>query len=112
MAFASEHSSDFNEYAIYTYDRYDRDQFGINKWQKRKSLHSFDRALKEAKVLFRTNKFQKIEIKQKYHDRKLQKCVSKTLKIFEHNQSAYKETLLIGGAFILLLISAVILMSL
>ena len=72
-----------SEYTIYTYKNYDDEKFGFNKWQRYKTVSGLNRAIKEAKVLHRSQKFQKIEIKQKYFDENANRSFSKTLKVFQ-----------------------------
>lgn len=71
------------EYAIYTYKHYDDDKFGFNKWQRYKTVQGLNRAMREAKVLHRSQQFEKIEIKQKYFDKDANRSFSKTLKVFQ-----------------------------
>lgn len=101
-----------HEYAIYTYDRFDEKSFGVNKWQKYKTLASLKRAIKEAKVLYRTNRFQKIEVKKKYIDTKLERTVSKTLRVFEAKSQKQKEAMVYTACGIVLSVSVVVLIVL
>ncbi|MAZ76231.1 MAG: hypothetical protein CMH31_02900 [Micavibrio sp.] len=73
-----------SEYSIYTYKNYDDEKFGFNKWQRYKTVSGLNRAMKEAKVLHRSRKFQKIEVKQKYFDESANRSFSKTLKVFQN----------------------------
>lgn len=99
-----------SEYAIYTYRLYDDKKFGVNKWQKYKTVKGFNRAVKEAKVLHRSKKFQKIEVKQRYFDKNLNRSFSKTLKVFEDESNKYKKV--IYGAFLVISILMLIIFAL
>jgi len=93
MDFTQQKPSAHPEYAIYTYDRFDEKSFGVNKWQKYKTVASLKRAIQEARVLYRSNLFEKIKVKQRYIDSKLERTVSRTLKVFEPKSYKQKEAM-------------------
>lgn len=96
------------EYAIYTYKNYDGDKFGFNKWQRYKTVSGLNRAIKEAKVLHRSQKFQKIEVKQKYFDESANRSFSKTLKVFQNEPLNWQKigmSLVIGLSALTLLVT-------
>jgi len=86
------------EYAIYTYDHFDEKSFGVNKWQKYKTLANLKRAMNEARVLYRSNQYQKVEVKEKYIDSRLERPVSKTLRVFDMKSKKQKTALFYGAA--------------
>ena len=112
MDFMQQKPSAHPEYAIYTYDQFDEKSFGVNKWQKYKTLVSLKRAIKEAKVLYRSNRYQKIEVKQRYIDTKLERPVSKTLRVFEAKSAKQKEAMVYTACGIALSVSIVALIVL
>lgn len=67
------------EYTIYTFDQ----ASARNDWQKHDTLNEMDRALKMAEGLFHTGKYHKVEVKQKYFDKKANRNIDVTLKVFE-----------------------------
>jgi hypothetical protein len=65
------------EYMIYVF----KDNAG--KWEKNKTLSSLSEAQQQADVLFKTGQYQKVEIKQKFFDKKKNRNIDTTLKVLE-----------------------------
>ncbi len=77
------------EYTIYTFDMPTPKQKGDNSWKKHSSLLDMARAIREAESLYQSRKYQKIEVKKKFFDRKKNRTVDMTLKIFESKPRRY-----------------------
>lgn len=72
------------EYSIYTFDPSDPKKGGrSNTWLKRDTKTEINDALSIAEKLFKTGKYQKVEVKQKYFDQKSDRNIDTTLKVFE-----------------------------
>ncbi len=77
------------EYIIYTFELPKNNKASEkNRWKKYMSTKNQDTAIKEAKKLNSSQKFQKIEIKKKIMDKKKGRNVDVTLKIFENSPTA------------------------
>lgn len=70
------------EYTIYTFDQSAGGK-SANKWQKRDTKSEMSAAITVAEDLFKTGKFKKVEIKQKYFDKKKNRDIDMTLKVYE-----------------------------
>jgi len=68
-----------DDFIIYTYETFDADQFGVNKWQRFKTVKGLNNAIKHAHVLKRQNKFEKIEIKRNWVQSQTGRQLSKTM---------------------------------
>lgn len=99
----SAQSGKVSEYIIYTYKHYDDEKFGFNKWYRYKTISGLNRAIKEAKVLHRSQKFQKIEVKQKYFDKNANKTFSKTLKVFQKGSFGWNKLAVLVAVSVVLL---------
>ncbi len=76
------------EYIIYTFEFPKNNKASEkNRWKKYMSTENQDIAIKEAEKLNSSNKFQKIEIKKKFMDKKKGRNIDVTLKIFDNNSS-------------------------
>lgn len=76
------------EYTIYVFDKQQDPESGrACRWTRHCKLENFDMARKRALVLFRSGRYQKVEIKQKLFDRKQQRHVDVTLKVIEANEN-------------------------
>lgn len=71
------------EYTIYTFDPPAPRQKGSYSWRKYATLGDLAGALDEAKSLYETRKYQRIEIKKKFFDEQKNRMVDKTLKTFD-----------------------------
>lgn len=98
------------EYTIYAYNKYCEHKIGHNKWQCVSSGKDASKALEEAEVLFNSSKFQKIEIKKKFFDKKMDRYAVSTFKVLSSKPKKPSIfitmgilifTVLFGGLFIL-----------
>lgn len=71
------------EYTIYTFDMPVPKQKGENSWKKHSTSEDMMKAMTEAESLHGTQKFQKIEVKKKFFDKKKNRVVDMTLKTYE-----------------------------
>ena len=71
------------EYTIYTFDMPVSGQKSANKWEKQGTKTEMTDAVSHAEKLFKSGKFQKVEVKQKYFDKKKDRNIDMTLKVFE-----------------------------
>ena len=69
-----------SEYAVYTFGIPEQDNVHSRMWEKKASHAAVDAAVRQAEDLFRTGQYRKIEIKQKYFDRRRNRNVDLTLK--------------------------------
>ena len=97
------------QYTIYAYDKYCGDVIGYNKWQCLLNSEDKKKVLAEAERLFQTDKFQKIEVKEKVFNPKEKKHRVSTCHVLDNQP---KRNALLIGAFSLLTFSAVILLVL
>lgn len=71
------------EYAIYTFDMPMAGGSGRSRWKKRDTRTEMAEALARAEAIFRTGKYGKVEVKQKYFDRKKNRNVDVTLRVYQ-----------------------------
>ncbi len=71
------------EYAIYTFTAPDQSGTQPLLWQKFKTLKQRRKALQTAEKLARSGRYKKVEIKQKYFDRRAGRMAALTVRIFE-----------------------------
>lgn len=71
------------EYSIYTFDMPKQGQKGQTKWKKHSTLEDMNKAFKQAEDLLATELYQKVEVKQKFFDKKKNRTVDGTLKVYE-----------------------------
>ena len=77
-----------DEYTIYTYDSFEEEKPGHNRWHRVATIHDQSQALEQAQDLFNSHLYQKVEIKQKSFNEKKGCRVSKTLRIYEAGQKS------------------------
>lgn len=65
------------EYTVYTFDH------DAKRWQKHEMFDQMDRALQAAEKLFNSGKYQKVEVKQKYFEKRTSRNIDMSLKVFE-----------------------------
>ncbi len=70
------------EYSIYTFDA-PKGGKSANKWERRDTQTEMAAAMKTAESLFASGKYQKVEVKQKYFDKKQNRNIDMTLKVYE-----------------------------
>lgn len=68
------------EYAVYTFGVLEQDRVNPRMWEKKASHAAMSAALGQAEDLYRTGQYMKVEIKQKYFDRKQNRNIDMTLK--------------------------------
>ena len=73
------------QYSIYAYNQYSEGEIGKNKWIKLQSDTNKTLIFDEAKKLYESEKFDKIEVKQKLFDRRKQRNQMKTVHILGRN---------------------------
>lgn len=69
------------EYSIYTFDMPVSGQ--KNKWEKQDVKTEMADAMAAAEKLFKSGKYHKVEVKQKYFDKKKNRNIDMTLKVYE-----------------------------
>ncbi len=72
-----------SEYTIYTFEMGAGNSRRHKSWTKRDTKKEMTDALTVAENIFRTGKYGKVEVKQKYFDRRKNRKVDVTLKVFE-----------------------------
>lgn len=78
------------EYSVYTFDRpSDAPRKGDQSWKRIFCSADRDQALFEARTLYETRRFQRVEIKEKFFDSRLNRTVDRTFKILDHNRSLF-----------------------
>ncbi len=71
------------EYTIYTFAKTDAGDQKNNKWEKHDSQGDMQQVLVKAEELFESGDYQKVEVKQKYFDKKKNRNIDMTLRVFE-----------------------------
>ena len=71
------------EYTIYTFDAPEAGEKSHNRWEKKAVQKEMTTALAQAEKMFRSGKYQKVEVKQKYFDKKSDRNIDLTLKVYE-----------------------------
>lgn len=71
------------EYKIYAYNKYNANAIGQNKWQFVGSSTDKAEILETAKSLYKTQQFQKIEVKKNFFDKRQNRNAVLTLKIID-----------------------------
>lgn len=75
------------EYSVYIFHRpFHNDNNDHITWEKRHTTWSMRVAQRQAEKLFRTNAYDRVEIKKKFFDPKVQRIIDKTMKIYEETQ--------------------------
>jgi hypothetical protein len=92
------------EYTLYAYNYGNEKVLSEHsQWTKLMSSHDAVQITLQAKNLFKSKKYQKIEIKKKYFDKKKGRVQAATFKIFEDRQDGnyfiFVSMLLLGFAF-------------
>lgn len=98
-------SSCDQQYTIYTYDRLHKQlkQHSANSnkyqgdWRKRQSGRDYGTIVGEAKRLYATGYYAKVEVKKRYFDFAAQCCRDCTFKIFEDSPLRKRTACLISG---------------
>ncbi|MBU0860113.1 MAG: hypothetical protein KJ667_09250 [Alphaproteobacteria bacterium] len=84
------------EYSIYTFEK------GEGRWQMHGMTNDMQKALTSAEQLLDTGKYEKIEVKQKYFDKKTNRVVDMSLKVLVYKAKS-SVLPLIGLVFLALL---------
>ena len=71
------------EYSVYTLEAVAPGEKNNNELEKQKTTEDMDEALKDALVLFQTEKYQKVEVKKKYFEEKTGRTIEMTLRSLE-----------------------------
>lgn len=79
-------------YSIYTFAHEHCTADGICKWAKHSSVLVRQEALDEAKGLFGSGKYRKVEVKQRYFDQKKECHIDMTLKVYEDKKHGKSTT--------------------
>lgn len=87
------------EYTIYAYNKYCENTIGHNQWQCLSSSDNATKAIEDARILFDSSKFQKIEIKKKFFDKKKDRYAVSTFKVFDNKPKT--KMLIIATAILL-----------
>lgn len=82
MAQAASEKDQGIEYSVYTFEK-TKNPADQNKWHKQGSQSDMAKALIFAEQLFDSGQYSKVEVKQKYFDKKQDRNVDITLKIYE-----------------------------
>jgi hypothetical protein len=104
--FRSEHR-DFSvdasatQYSIYAYSDYRPDRFGHNQWRCLGQMDCAEKAVQQAKRLFQSQKFAKIEIKKKFFDIKKNCHLVSTFQVLERKKIQQKTLLYCLGVIVL-----------
>ena len=70
------------EYTIYTFDQKDK-----SSWTKQNTRDERAIALGEAEKLFNSGRYKKVEVKQKYFDKKKNRNIDVTIKVYEDRKT-------------------------
>ena len=92
------------EYTIYAYNKYCEHKIGHNKWQCLSSGKDACKVLQEAEIFFNSSKFQKVEVKKKFFDKKNDRYAISTFKVFS-NKSKKPSILIMAGILIFTVLS-------
>ena len=76
------------EYSVYIYHHPENQLEGWNDWEMRKVTSDLSEALDEAKLLFESDEFEKVEVKRKSFDAHNGSVKDMTLKVYEHCKTA------------------------
>ena len=74
------------EYTVYTYGQAGVDDKKSAKWEKHNTKTEMAAAIAEAEKLYKSGKYKKVEVKQKYFDKKKNRNLDTTLKVYEHGK--------------------------
>ena len=77
-------------YSIYTFAHENCSSDGVCGWTKHSSVLDLNGAMDEADNLFSSGKYRKVEVKKKYFDRKKDRNIDVTLKVFEGKRKGKK----------------------
>ena len=78
------------EYNIYTFDCSDCQDMSGCSWSLNSTFEGKKEALTQARRLFKTEKYARIEIKTQYYDQRLQKRMDRQLMVFDKNRSLFR----------------------
>jgi hypothetical protein len=87
------------EYNIYAYHKYCEDAIGYNKWQCLSNGKNSLEVLSEAERLFKSKKFEKIEIKKIVFDQKNNRYLASTFHVLDNHS---KKNIFVISAMVLL----------
>jgi hypothetical protein len=75
----------FVEYSVYIFHRPFHNDNDHITWEKRHTTWSMRSACRHAEKLFKTNAYDKVEVKKKFFDPKIARITDKTLKIYQED---------------------------
>lgn len=84
-----EHKTPPDEYSVYIFHRpfhNDNRADPCPKWERRHTTRTAEAAYRKAEKLFRTNEYDRVEIKKKFFDRRAKRRFDKTLKIYRETE--------------------------
>lgn len=70
------------EYTIYAYSFFENERLGCNRWTRMTSSSSSAHALQYAEGLYKSQQYQKIEIKKKAYNDKKGRYMSSTFRVY------------------------------
>jgi len=70
------------EYAVYTFKSSEQNQVNARIWERKATHGELLAAINQADELFKTGRYLKVEIKQKYFDRKKKRNTDVTLRVW------------------------------
>lgn len=73
------------EYSVYTFEK-TKNPSDQNKWHKQGTQTDMGLAISAAERLFESGQYAKVEVKQKYFDKKQNRIVDVTLKVFQEQK--------------------------
>lgn len=82
-AIANKGDSSGIEFSIYAFEQPNGNNGSRPSWKKAGTKDERQSALTEAETLFSSGKYQKVEVKQKYYDKKKNRNIDVTLRVFE-----------------------------
>jgi len=86
------------EYSVYIY-HHAEDLSMPPRWEKKHSTYFVDQAIKRAKILYKSEKYAKVEVKKKSIHRRTHQAIDKTYKVFScHGMPFYMHAEMIAAA--------------
>ena len=70
-------------YTIYTFNKQKPGDKAKAKWEKHDPDGDMQAVISQAEKMFKSGKYQKVEVKQKYFDKKKHRNIDMTLKVYE-----------------------------
>ena len=92
------------EYSVYIYHHPSNHLEGWNDWEKRSVTKDLQAAMDEARALYESQKFEKVEIKEKRFDVRKDRSVDKTFKTYQECRASFDAKMLkvvLGCVFVL-----------